>query len=127
MLSSLLRKKRHSSRSLITHTPSSRIRCHNQLIVSRAKNQLRQKPIPKVERDIRKLFVGGIPALTTFEEFKDYFAKYGELTDAMLPTKSKGSKLNNGFGFVTFKDPKSAAAVLAQTPNHSLRAKWVSL
>lgn len=70
--------------------------------------------------------MGGIPALTTFEEFRDYFAKYGELTDAMLPAKSKGSKLNSGFGFVTFKDPKAAATVLSEIQSHSLRAKWAS-
>lgn len=97
----------------------------NQLLISRAKNQLKQKPIRKVEYDIRKLFVGGIPALTTFEEFRAYFQQFGELSDVMLPTKTKESKLNNGFGFVTFKEPQSAARVLAQGPHHSLRAKWV--
>ena len=96
-------------------------------MVSRAKNQLKQKPVRKVDHDIRKLFVGGVPALTTFDEFRQYFSQFGELTDVMLPTKSKESKLNNGFGFVTFKDPQSAAKVLAQGPNHSLRYKLVSL
>ena len=79
------------------------------------------------ERDVRKLFIGGVPALTTFEEFKSYFAKFGELTDAMLPLKYKDSQLNNGFGFVTFKRPEEAKAVLNFSKPHLLRAKWVSL
>lgn len=80
----------------------------------------------QIDPDIRKLFVGGVPALTTFEEFREYFSQFGELVDVMLPTKSKESKLNNGFGFVTFRDPRAAAKVLELIPHHSLRAKWVA-
>jgi RNA recognition motif-containing protein len=93
--------------------------------VLRAKNRLKTKSTENIDADIRKLFIGGIPALTTFEEFKEYFAQFGELTDSMLPAKSKDSKLNSGFGFVTFRDPRSAQRVLSQGSNHFLRAKWV--
>lgn len=94
--------------------------------ILRAKNRSKAQSAENFDADIRKLFIGGIPALTTFEEFKEYFAQFGELTDAMLPPKSKDSRLNSGFGFVTFRDPRSAQRVLGQGSNHFLRAKWVS-
>ena len=94
--------------------------------VRRAKNRQKAPTTGKVDHDIRKLFIGGIPSLTTFEEFREYFAQFGELSDVMLPAKNKDSKLNSGFGFVTFKDSRSAHRVLSQGSNHFLRAKWVS-
>lgn len=94
--------------------------------VLRAKNRVKPVASESVDQDIRKLFIGGIPALTTFEEFKEYFSQFGELVDAMLPPKAKGSLLNNGFGFVTYRDPRSAHRVLSQKSNHFLRAKWVT-
>ena len=66
----------------------------------------------KYDGDIRKLFIGGIPNLTTFSEFQTYFRQFGEITDIMLPTKTKDSKLNSGFGFVTFRHPQSASQIL---------------
>ena len=64
--------------------------------------------------------------MTSLNEFKSYFAKFGELTDAMLSMKSKDSKLNKGFGFVTFKYSKQAKAVLNYDKPHLLRAKCVN-
>ena len=75
--------------------------------------------------DIRKLFIGGLPGLTSFSEFKKYFSRFGALEDIMLPMKSKESKLNSGFGFVTFKNAKDALAVLQSKNQHSFRAKLV--
>ena len=98
----------------------------DKISVIRAKIQLK-KTIPKViHEDVRKLFVGGVAPLTTFTEFKEYFQKFGELTDIFLSKKSEKSIINNGFGFVTFKHPKHALAVLNFNKNHTIRAKWVS-
>ena len=76
--------------------------------------------------EVRKLFVGGIPTLTTFSEFKEYFSQFGEITDIMLPAKTKDSKLNSGFGFVTYKHAESAEEVLRKRNQHLLRSKWVN-
>ena len=69
--------------------------------------------------------MGGIPPAATFKEFRDYFASFGELDDVMLPQKSDGHGLNNGFGFVTFKHPEDAISVLNFGKHHTIRAKWV--
>jgi len=100
-------------------------KCINKIQIARAKNQVKVDQYKEYDKDIRKLFVGGIPALTTFAEFKEYFQKFGEISDIMLPTKSKDSKLNCGFGFVTYQDAKSAYDVLNFESQHSFRAKWV--
>lgn len=96
------------------------------VLVSRAKNQTRSEASEQLSRDVRKLFVGGVPALTTFNEFKRYFLKFGPVSDIMLPTKSKDSQFNCGFGFVTYEDPESAMEVLKTKNQHSFRAKWVA-
>lgn len=70
--------------------------------------------------------MGGISNHTTFNEFKEYFEIFGELTDVFLPNKTDDSTLNNGFGFVTFKLPENALSVLNHQKIHSIRAKWVT-
>ena len=95
------------------------------LAISRAKNQIRVQVSVNEDKNVRKLFVGGVPALTTFAEFKKYFQQFGALSDIMLPTKTKESKLNCGFGFVTFQNSESAKEVLDRKNQHSFRAKWV--
>jgi RNA recognition motif-containing protein len=73
--------------------------------------------------------VGGIPPLATFAEFTEYFAVFGPLEDALLPTKEEGEGApgNCGFGFVTFRRSEDAIAVLNHPKNHTIRAKWVGL
>lgn len=91
----------------------------------RANLQVKPKLTKDLPDEIRKLFVGGIPPNTSFQEFKCYFEDFGELTDALLPLKSVKPTINSGFGFVTFKNPVSALAVLNYSKNHTIRAKWV--
>lgn len=93
----------------------------------RAKIQVKEKVQQFVHKEVRKLFVGGIPPPATFQEFRSYFEQFGEIEDALLPPKQDGSSHNNGFGFVTFKRPSDARAVLNHPKNHTIRAKWVSL
>lgn len=47
--------------------------------------------------------------------------------DILLPLKSKKSKINNGYGFVTFKDPECAKTVIFNNKRHILRAKWIDV
>lgn len=97
----------------------------HQLTVVRAKIQAKEKVKKYVHKEVRKLFVGGIPPAATFKEFRDYFASFGELEDVMLPQKSEGQGLNCGFGFVTFKHSEDAISVLKNEKHHTIRAKWV--
>ena len=91
----------------------------------RANIQIKPKLAKDLPVEIRKLFVGGIPPNTSFQEFKCYFEDFGELTDALLPLKSVKPNINSGFGFVTFKNPNSALAVLNYSKNHIIKAKRV--
>lgn len=93
----------------------------------RAKIQVKEKVKQFVHKEVRKLFVGGIPPPATFREFKEYFEQFGEIEDALLPPKPDGSNQNSGFGFVTFKRPSDALAVLNHSKTHTIRAKWVKL
>lgn len=57
-----------------------------------------------------KMFVGGLSWETSIETFTKYFKSYGEITDSVIMKDMAGKP--RGFGFVTFKDPKSVGAVL---------------
>ena len=78
-----------------------------------------------VHKNLRKLFIGGIPSSTTFKEFRTYFEEFGELSDVILPKKDPTSSLNCGYGFITYKNSEDAIAVLTYKKHHTLRAKWV--
>lgn len=95
------------------------------LTVKRAKIQQKEKTQPPITIEVRKLFIGGIPPTTTFDEFQNYFIQFGELSDILLPKKCEGSHLNAGFGFVTYTNSKNALSVLNYQKTHTLRAKWV--
>lgn len=65
-------------------------------------------PPPRSSESAQKLFIGKIHQDTTNEEFKDYFSKFGDITDSVVMA-------DRGFGFVTFKDSVSTQAALAAT------------
>ena len=96
------------------------------ILVSRAKSQAQPERVNNQNKDIKKLFIGGIPVLTTLKEFRSYFSQFGDLVDVMLPLKSDHSLLNSGFGFVTFKESISAINVLNSNKQHSFRGKFVT-
>eukprot|EP00850_Spirogloea_muscicola_P011958 SM000076S21779 [mRNA] locus=s76:181550:184083:+ [translate_table: standard] len=51
-----------------------------------------------------KIFIGGLSWETTTEILTEHFAKYGELTDAVI-MRDRATGHPRGFGFVTFSDP----------------------
>ncbi len=72
----------------------------------------------------RKIFVGGLSADVTNEEFRDYFYKFGELEDCIV-MRDKESGRPRGFGFITFKDGNSAQKVLLNYHHNKLHGKWI--
>lgn len=60
--------------------------------------------IPPTAKDSRKLFVGGLPADITDEEFRTFFTAFGEVLDSVVMF-DRDTGRSRGFGFVTFKDP----------------------
>ncbi|XP_013772700.1 heterogeneous nuclear ribonucleoprotein D-like isoform X1 [Limulus polyphemus] len=73
--------------------------------------------------DDRKLFVGGVSWDTQTSDLKDYFSKYGEVTDVNIKTDPNTGK-SRGFAFVTFASQESVDAVLKDT-THSVKGKQI--
>jgi len=72
------------------------------------------EPAPKIDpKDLplstTGLFIGGLPKTYTTEDLTKDFTKFGELADAFVSFRGKRHR---GFGFVEYKDEKSAAAAL---------------
>jgi RNA recognition motif-containing protein len=54
-----------------------------------------------------KLFVGGLGPSTTAADLRAFFAKFGEVVDAVVvPNRSTGQ--SRGFGFVSYQSPSAA-------------------
>lgn len=67
----------------------------------------------KNDDDDRKIFVGGLSWETTVKDMKDYFGKFGEVSDATLKTDPTTGR-SRGFGFVLFAEAGSVSKVLEE-------------
>jgi len=67
----------------------------------------------KNDDDERKIFVGGLSWETTVKDLKEYFGKYGEVSDATLKTDPNTGR-SRGFGFVLFAESPSVSKVLEE-------------
>ncbi|KAI8463984.1 MAG: hypothetical protein J3K34DRAFT_372272 [Monoraphidium minutum] len=64
-----------------------------------------------------KVFVGGLSWETTDEKLAQYFANYGEVTEAFV-SFDRNTGRPRGFGFVCFADPAVVDKVVAQGKHH---------
>lgn len=69
----------------------------------------------------RKIFVGGLSANLTEEEFRNYFEQFGEITDVVVMHDSLTQR-PRGFGFITFDSEESVENVM-RTSFHELGGK----
>lgn len=75
------------------------------------------------DRDLPKMFIGGLSWQTAPEGLREYFSKFGEITEVMV-MKDPTTRRSRGFGFVTFADPSSVDKVLTNGP-HELDGKKI--
>nr|GEU67366.1 heterogeneous nuclear ribonucleoprotein 1 [Tanacetum cinerariifolium] len=61
--------------------------------------------------NVTKIFVGGLPADLTLEEFKAFFEKFGPIKDVVVMVDKETSR-PRGFGFVTFNSQDAVDNVL---------------
>lgn len=76
-----------------------------------------------VPNDPGKMFIGGLSWQTTPEGLKEYFGKFGEISEVMV-MKDPTTRRSRGFGFVTFSDPSSVDKVL-ENGTHDLDGKKI--
>lgn len=84
----------------------------------------RTAPRPPTQTFPTKLFVGGLHRNVTEEEFREYFAQFGELADAFIMYNMQ-LKRSRGFGFITFVNPDDAKRCLSL--RHSIKDKVVEI
>ncbi|XP_065155950.1 RNA-binding protein Musashi homolog Rbp6 isoform X3 [Atheta coriaria] len=77
----------------------------------------------EVPNDPGKMFIGGLSWQTSPESLREYFSKYGEISEVMV-MKDPATRRSRGFGFITFADPASVDKVLAQG-THELDGKKI--
>ncbi|XP_070544507.1 heterogeneous nuclear ribonucleoprotein D-like isoform X2 [Ptychodera flava] len=77
----------------------------------------------KNQDDDGKLFVGGLSWETSQKDLKEYFKKFGTVTDCTIKIDPVTGR-SRGFGFVLFADAMSAEKVL-QVPEHKLDGRVI--
>ncbi|OTB07022.1 hypothetical protein M426DRAFT_92710 [Hypoxylon sp. CI-4A] len=68
------------------------------------------------------MFIGGLNWETTDQSLRDYFSQFGEVTECTV-MRDGASGRSRGFGFLTFKDPKTVNIVMVK--EHFLDGKII--
>lgn len=71
----------------------------------------------KIDAQLRKVFVGGLPHNLELTQFRSYFSKFGTIDDIVI-LQDKRTQRPRGFGFVTFSDIQSVNTVLKLRDKH---------
>ena len=65
---------------------------------------------------LHKVFVGGLKYSTSEESFKNYFQKFGTLTDYVI-IKDSLTKRSRGFGFITYSSLSMVDELMKNRPH----------
>ncbi|XP_073006390.1 heterogeneous nuclear ribonucleoprotein 1-like isoform X1 [Typha latifolia] len=74
---------------------------------------------------LKKIFVGGLPDNIRESEFRNYFAKFGTITDVVV-MYDPSTQRPRGFGFITF-DSEEAVRAVTENNFHELNGKMVEV
>ncbi|KAK2723960.1 RNA-binding protein Musashi homolog 1-like [Artemia franciscana] len=77
----------------------------------------------EVPNDPGKMFIGGLSWQTTAEGLREYFSRFGDVTEVMV-MKDPTTRRSRGFGFVTFADTTGVDRVMAHG-THELDGKKI--
>ncbi|KAJ5344969.1 hypothetical protein N7452_002973 [Penicillium brevicompactum] len=69
-----------------------------------------------------KMFIGGLNWETTDQSLRDYFSQFGEVHECTVMRDSASGR-SRGFGFLTFRDPKTVNTVMVK--EHYLDGKII--
>lgn len=69
-----------------------------------------------------KMFIGGLNWETTDQSLRDYFTQFGEVVECTV-MRDNSTGRSRGFGFLTFKDPKTVNIVMVK--EHFLDGKII--
>lgn len=73
-----------------------------------------KRAIPKAEiaSKTKKIFVGGVPHTVNDDQFREFFNRFGEITEALI-MRDRTTNKSRGFGFITFAHEDSVDQVFA--------------
>eukprot|EP00026_Physarum_polycephalum_P002094 Phypoly_transcript_02098.p1 GENE.Phypoly_transcript_02098~~Phypoly_transcript_02098.p1 ORF type:complete len:620 (+),score=87.17 Phypoly_transcript_02098:1071-2930(+) len=72
-----------------------------------------------------KVFVGGLSWNTTDESLRNYFGRFGALSNAVIMRDKTNNNRSRGFGFVSFLDSKSVDKVMGEA--HTIDSRKVEI
>ncbi|KKA28863.1 hypothetical protein TD95_000290 [Thielaviopsis punctulata] len=81
----------------------------------------RQSKFDEMKANFTNVYVKNIHLDVTDEEFRELFAKFGDVTSSSLARDSEGK--NRGFGFVNFTTHESAAKAVEELNNKEFRGQ----
>ncbi|KAL3812309.1 hypothetical protein ACJIZ3_013577 [Penstemon smallii] len=90
-----------------------------------SRNNIRTNSSNRDQFRTKKIFVGGLSANLTDEEFKSYFEKFGRITDVVVMHDNMTHR-PRGFGFITFDSEDSVEEVM-QKNFHELTGRLVEV
>lgn len=90
-----------------------------------SRNNIRTNSRSNDQFRTKKIFVGGLSANLTEEEFRSYFEKFGRITDVVVMHDNLTHR-PRGFGFITFDSEDSVEEVM-QKNFHELTGKLVEV
>lgn len=112
------RSEQHQNQQQLQHYPNEQ---QNSLLIKNTNNG----EIDNHSIRTKKIFVGGLSANLTEEEFKNYFEKFGRIIDVVVMHDNMTNR-PRGFGFVTYDSEESVENVVQKT-FHELNGRLVEV